>query len=129
MEDADQIEESYKKEVETADGEKILNTENVKIVDYDMNFSQKLLNVLSDPNISYILFMLGLYGDRRETMEQTISLACGLPLDIANFDQKSDIKFNSHKCVAGNPPFGTKITVKDIDAVTSDNNKTSILNP
>jgi len=48
--------------VETSDGEKILNTENVKIVDYDMNFSQKLLNVLSDPNISYILFMLGLYG-------------------------------------------------------------------
>ena len=48
--------------VETSDGEKTLNTEDVKIIDYDMNFSQKLLNILSDPNISYILFMLGLYG-------------------------------------------------------------------
>ncbi len=50
------------KEVETSDGEKIIKTENVKIVNYDMNFTQKLLNILSDPNISYILFMLGLYG-------------------------------------------------------------------
>ena len=50
------------KEVVTAAGEKILNTENVKIINFDMNFSQKLLNILSDPNISYILFMLGLYG-------------------------------------------------------------------
>jgi membrane-bound serine protease (ClpP class) len=48
--------------VETSEGEKILKTENVKIVNFDMNFSQKLLNILSDPNISYILFMLGLYG-------------------------------------------------------------------
>ena len=48
--------------VETSGGEKILNTEDVRIIDFNMNFSQKLLNVLSDPNISYILFMLGLYG-------------------------------------------------------------------
>jgi type I restriction-modification system DNA methylase subunit len=26
---------------------------------------------------------------------------------------KSHIKFDGHKCVAGNPPFGTKITIKD----------------
>ncbi len=26
---------------------------------------------------------------------------------------KTKIKFNSHRCVAGNPPFGTKITIKD----------------
>ncbi len=50
------------KEVVTASGEKTLNTENVKIINFDMKFSQKLLNILSDPNISYILFMLGLYG-------------------------------------------------------------------
>ena len=58
----DLLEKINGEKVETAGGEKILNTENVKIVNYDMNFSQKLLNVLSDPNISYILFMLGLYG-------------------------------------------------------------------
>jgi membrane-bound serine protease (ClpP class) len=50
------------KEVQTSDGENIIDTKNVKIINYDMNFSQKLLNILSDPNISYILFMLGLYG-------------------------------------------------------------------
>ena len=63
---ADNIPDLLKKingeKVETSEGEKILNTEDVKIVNYDMNFSQKLLNVISDPNISYILFMLGLYG-------------------------------------------------------------------
>ena len=58
----DLLEKINGEKVETAGGEKILNTGNVKIVNYDMNFSQKLLNVLSDPNISYILFMLGLYG-------------------------------------------------------------------
>lgn len=34
-------------------------------------------------------------------------------LDFDNFGNKSNIKFNSHKCVVGNPPFGTKITIKD----------------
>lgn len=28
-------------------------------------------------------------------------------------DENSKIKYNSHLCVAGNPPFGTKITIKD----------------
>ena len=50
------------KEVETSEGEKTIKVENVKIINYDMTFSEQLLNVLSDPNISYILFMLGLYG-------------------------------------------------------------------
>ncbi len=63
---ANNIEDLLKKvdgeKVETSEGEKTLVTSNVKIINYDMNFSQKLLNILSDPNISYILFMLGLYG-------------------------------------------------------------------
>ena len=63
---ADNIDDLLKKvngrEVETSEGEKILNTTNVVIINYDMDFTQKLLNILSDPNISYILFMLGLYG-------------------------------------------------------------------
>ena len=29
---------------------------------YEMGFFEKLLNMLSDPNIAYILLMLGLYG-------------------------------------------------------------------
>jgi membrane-bound serine protease (ClpP class) len=63
---ADNINDLLKKidgqKVETADGEKIINTGDVKTVSYEMNFSQRFLDILSDPNISYILFMLGLYG-------------------------------------------------------------------
>jgi len=48
--------------VETSKGERILNTKGAEIVNLDMTFSQKLLSILSDPNIAYILFMLGVYG-------------------------------------------------------------------
>lgn len=48
--------------VETSIGEKTIHTENAEIINYDMSFAMKLLNLLSDPNIAYILFMLGIYG-------------------------------------------------------------------
>ena len=50
------------KEVTTAEGPVILNTSDAEIVELEMNFQQKLLSLLSDPNIAYILFMIGLYG-------------------------------------------------------------------
>lgn len=50
------------KEVETIEGIKILHTKDAEIVALDMSFSQKLLSILSDPNIAYILMMLGIYG-------------------------------------------------------------------
>ncbi len=38
----------------------------------------------------------------------------GDSLEYNNFNNKnSKIKYNSHTCIAGNPPFGTKITIKD----------------
>lgn len=38
----------------------------------------------------------------------------GDSLDNEKFmNSQSRIQFNSHKCVVGNPPFGTKITIKD----------------
>ncbi|MBN2572851.1 MAG: nodulation protein NfeD, partial [Ignavibacteriales bacterium] len=43
-------------------GIKTLNTKNAELVYIDMTFQQDLLNTLSDPNVAYILFMLGLYG-------------------------------------------------------------------
>lgn len=49
-------------EVELENETRILDTRNVELVYVDMNFQQDLLNLLSDPNIAYILFMLGLYG-------------------------------------------------------------------
>ncbi len=48
--------------VQTAGGEVELNTLNAKIDYLDLSFVQKLLSLISDPNIAYILFMLGIYG-------------------------------------------------------------------
>lgn len=50
------------KKIVTVTGEKILNTENAEIKEVEMTLSLKLLTILSDPNIAYILFMIGLYG-------------------------------------------------------------------
>ncbi|MBN2423702.1 MAG: nodulation protein NfeD [Calditrichaceae bacterium] len=41
---------------------KILNTKDVSVTLFEMNWRQKLLDIISDPNISYILLMLALFG-------------------------------------------------------------------
>jgi membrane-bound serine protease (ClpP class) len=51
-----------KKEIETVKGEKVLHTAGAKIINVEMSFQQKILDMLSDPNIAYILFMIGFYG-------------------------------------------------------------------
>lgn len=50
------------REVETTKGKQVLKTANAEIKEVEMSFAMKLLSILSDPNIAYILFMLGLYG-------------------------------------------------------------------
>lgn len=50
------------KKIQTVIGEKILNTGNAVLNEVEMTLSLKFLTILSDPNIAYILFMLGLYG-------------------------------------------------------------------
>jgi membrane-bound serine protease (ClpP class) len=50
------------REVETAKGKKTLNTKNAEIVIYENSWFMKMLGVLSDPNIGYILMMLGIWG-------------------------------------------------------------------
>jgi membrane-bound serine protease (ClpP class) len=50
------------KSVETVKGIVTLKTAEAAVVEVEMTFSQKILNILSDPNIAYILFMLGIYG-------------------------------------------------------------------
>jgi membrane-bound serine protease (ClpP class) len=39
-----------------------LRTADAEVKEYDMGFKYRLLNTLSDPNIAYILFLLGIYG-------------------------------------------------------------------
>jgi membrane-bound serine protease (ClpP class) len=48
--------------VETSDGNKTLATKNAEIVTVDQSVREKLLDLLSDPNVSYILMMLGIWG-------------------------------------------------------------------
>ncbi|CAN5264215.1 nodulation protein NfeD [soil metagenome] len=50
------------KEVESASGKKTLHTKNAKVKEVKMGFFQKILNGISDPNVAYILLMLGFYG-------------------------------------------------------------------
>jgi len=48
--------------VEVPSGEKILNTSNPQIVEKEMSFRYRILDILSHPNVAYILMMLGFYG-------------------------------------------------------------------
>ena len=48
--------------VEFNKGNKTLETSNAKVESVEMSFIEKVLNTISDPNIAYILMMLGLYG-------------------------------------------------------------------
>jgi membrane-bound serine protease (ClpP class) len=50
------------KKVKTVLGEKIINTKDAKVNDIKMNFRERLLNFLSNPNLAYILLMIGIYG-------------------------------------------------------------------
>lgn len=50
------------REVELVNRKIKLNTANAKIVAQEMNWRHKLLERISDPNIAYILMLLGIYG-------------------------------------------------------------------
>ena len=54
--------------VATDSGEVILRTRGAEIVKWEMGLRQKLLAVLSNPNLAYILMMLGVYGILFEIM-------------------------------------------------------------
>ncbi len=49
-------------EFETVFGIKKIDTKNARVELITMNWRQKLLDVISDPNIAYILMMIGIYG-------------------------------------------------------------------
>ncbi len=50
------------RQVQLNNGFKILHTKNAKTETVEMGFFQKILDRISDPNIAYILMMLGFYG-------------------------------------------------------------------
>ena len=50
------------RKVMTAFGEKTIRTKDAKIVRVEPGLRQKVLNFISDPNVAYILMLLGFYG-------------------------------------------------------------------
>lgn len=50
------------RQIEVESGIKTLHTKNAVIENYEMGLLEKILNLISDPNIAYVLFLLGLYG-------------------------------------------------------------------
>ena len=48
--------------IETATGSRTLHTKGAHIDFMDMGFAEKILNIISDPTIAYLLMMLGMYG-------------------------------------------------------------------
>lgn len=50
------------KQVVVNSGPVTINTKGVEVESVEMSFIEKVLNVISDPNIAYILLMLGFYG-------------------------------------------------------------------
>ena len=50
------------KQVEVSSGTTTINTKGARVESFRMGFLEKLLNILSDPTIAYILLLVGLYG-------------------------------------------------------------------
>ena len=50
------------REVQVASGSVTLQTENLEIVYHEMNPRQKMLDIISNPNVAYILMMIGMVG-------------------------------------------------------------------
>ncbi len=50
------------KEVDTKKGKVVLKTKGKKVMEVPMPFKYRFLSYISDPNVAYILMMIGLYG-------------------------------------------------------------------
>jgi membrane-bound serine protease (ClpP class) len=50
------------KEVEVLSGKKVLHTRGAHLEKFTMSWRQHVLDMLSDPNIAYILMLIGIYG-------------------------------------------------------------------
>jgi membrane-bound serine protease (ClpP class) len=60
--DQDLLKQIDSRQVEVSTGTKSLLTANATIQRVEMSFVEKILNMISDPNVAYILMMLGFYG-------------------------------------------------------------------
>jgi membrane-bound serine protease (ClpP class) len=58
----DLLEQVNGKSVSVNNQPQLLHTKGATVQQLEMGFAEKMLNILSDPNVAYILFLLGLYG-------------------------------------------------------------------
>lgn len=58
----DLLEKIDSKQIELNSGTVQLLTKKVDVINIEMSFGEKLLHLISDPNLAYILLMLGFYG-------------------------------------------------------------------
>jgi membrane-bound serine protease (ClpP class) len=58
----DLLEKIDGREITLSAGKKVLETRNAEVINLEMDFKHKILGLLSDPNIAYILLMIGIYG-------------------------------------------------------------------
>ena len=58
----DLLEQAHGMRIAMAEDTVTLRTSGAEVYDREMTFQQKILDILSDPNIAYILLMLGMYG-------------------------------------------------------------------
>ncbi len=59
---SDLLEKIDGKTVQAGEESRVLHTRNAAVTSVEKSFQQKLLDILSDPNIAYLLMMLGFYG-------------------------------------------------------------------
>src|SRR5919106_3404962 len=58
----DLLKQLHGRKVTTVSGERALDTEGVQVQHIEMNFRQRLLSLIADPNVAYMLLMLGAIG-------------------------------------------------------------------
>ncbi len=56
------LESIDQKEIEMPSGKHILKTKGVHVVHKEMGYRHKILDLISDPNVAYLLMLLGFYG-------------------------------------------------------------------
>ncbi|MGB9912889.1 MAG: NfeD family protein, partial [Candidatus Kapaibacteriota bacterium] len=50
------------KVITNGNGTRVLKTKDAKVVEYELSFRDKFLDFISNPNVAYILLMIGIYG-------------------------------------------------------------------
>lgn len=58
----DLLQQVHGRTVKMEIGERILDTENLQVVEVEPDWRSRLLSVITNPNIAYILMMVGIYG-------------------------------------------------------------------